>query len=422
MSNSAEEIILDDWELTTLKDIAFINPRESLSKGKKSKYLPMEYLIPFTRKVANYEVKEYKGGTKFKKNDSLVARITPCLENGKTCLVDFLEENEVGFGSTEYIVLREKENKSNSIFLYYFSISPRFRNAAIKSMTGTSGRQRVQTDLIESKEFLFPPLFEQKAIAAVLSSFDDKIELLRKQNETLEQIAQAIFKEWFVNFNFPDENGNPYKDSGGKMIPSELGEIPEGWRIDILENISEILNGFAFKSKDYVSTGYPIIRTKNFSDDGFVEMNQLTFLTEEKAREYKNYNLNKFDFLVVMVGASLGKNVLITQINLPSLQNQNMWNFRPKINSFRFYNIHLLKNLTKKNLNSASGSAREFFRKDYFFKINVLIPDNLILNRFNSLSDNIYTQISNNIAQLNTLKKIREAILPKLMNGKIRIK
>lgn len=166
---------MNNWEETTLGEAAKINPSESLNVGSAVKYVAMEHLMPFTRKVEQYEIKEFKSGSKFRNGDTLLARITPCLENGKTAFVDFLKENEIAFGSTEFIVIRNKENISDKKYLYYFATSLNFRDAAIKSMTGTSGRQRVQTDLIANKIFLFPLLPEQKAIAAVLSSLDDKV-------------------------------------------------------------------------------------------------------------------------------------------------------------------------------------------------------------------------------------------------------
>src|SRR5690554_4959251 len=134
------------WVETTLGEIAIINPRESIKKGEIATNIPMAYLDSFSKKIQTFEKKEFKGGTKFRNGDTLMARITPCLENGKTSYVDILEDDEIGFGSTEYIVLREKENFSNKHFLFYLSISPRFRELAIKLMTGTSGRQRVQTN------------------------------------------------------------------------------------------------------------------------------------------------------------------------------------------------------------------------------------------------------------------------------------
>jgi len=190
---------MSEWQEKSLADIAFINPRESIKKGQIAKKVAMEVLQPFTKKIPGYFLEEYKGGIKFRNGDVIVARITPSLENGKTAFVDILDEGEIGFGSTEFIVLREKENESDKHYLYYLAMSPEFRDIAILSMTGSSGRQRVQTDVVTNYLFEIPPLQEQKAIAAVLSSLDDKIDLLHRQNKTLEALAQALFRHWFVD-------------------------------------------------------------------------------------------------------------------------------------------------------------------------------------------------------------------------------
>ena len=145
----------------------------------------MANLQCFQKNILKYEIKEYKGGTKFRNGDTLLARITPCLENGKTGFVDFLEKNEIAFGSTEYIILREKANITDKNFIYYLSISEDFRNLAIKSMSGTSGRQRVQTDVLLEAEIKLPPLNIQKKIAKILSDIDEKIELNNKINDNL---------------------------------------------------------------------------------------------------------------------------------------------------------------------------------------------------------------------------------------------
>ena len=154
----------------------------------------MEFIQTFTKRIHDYLLEEYKGGVKFRNGDTLMARITPSLENGKTSYVDILEENEIGFGSTEFIVLREKENVSDKHFLYYLAILPTIRFTAIKSMTRSSGRQRVQTDVVKEHVFDPPELNEQHAIASVLSSLDDKIDLLHRQNQTLEHMAETLFR------------------------------------------------------------------------------------------------------------------------------------------------------------------------------------------------------------------------------------
>ena len=177
-----------------LSDIIEFNPRETLSKGAIAKKIAMENLEPFTRDIPEFEYLEFRGGTKFRNGDTLMARITPSLENGKTSKVNLLDEDEVGFGSTEFIVVRSKENISDENFVYYLMIAPNIREVAIKSMVGTSGRQRVQLDVLKNHEILCPPLKEQIRIGKILKALDDKIENNKKINHHLEQMAQAIFK------------------------------------------------------------------------------------------------------------------------------------------------------------------------------------------------------------------------------------
>src|SRR5690606_10581500 len=145
--------------------------------------------------------REHKGsGSKFQNGDTLLARITPCLENGKTALVSCLPDNVIAHGSTEFIVIAPK-SKSDTLFIYYLAKSDAFREYAIARMEGTSGRQRVPNVAVANYEFNCPPDVERKAIGDFLSSLDNRIALLRDTNKTLEAIAQAIFKSWFVDFD-----------------------------------------------------------------------------------------------------------------------------------------------------------------------------------------------------------------------------
>lgn len=306
-----------------------------------------------------------------------------------------------------------KEKKLDYNYLYYWLIK---HSSFIARNSIGSTFPEVTKGEMENLPISLPPLPEQKRIANILSSFDEKIELLKKQNETLENIAQCIFKEWFVEFNFPDENGKPYKRNGGKMKKSELGMIPEGWRVGKLANLVNIKNGFAFKSQDYVKKGCPIIRTMNFENSGYINDKSLVYISESKAKEYENFNFDLFDLCVVMVGASLGKIALITEANLPALQNQNMWSFKPKDELFRFYNNLVLLSLIKQNLNSASGSAREFLRKDYFYNVDILRPNNSIVKNFDSIICSLFKKISNNIIQIKTLSTIKNSLLSKIFN------
>lgn len=168
-----------------LADIADFNPKESIKKGTIAKKVAMDQLRPFCRDIPDYTLEPFNGGAKFRNGDTIMARITPCLENGKTAKVAILDDNEIGFGSTEYIVFRAKEGISDEDYLYYLICSPLVRDAAIKSMVGSSGRQRVQTDVVQNLEIDLPSLTEQLKIGALLRSLDDKIELNNKINDNL---------------------------------------------------------------------------------------------------------------------------------------------------------------------------------------------------------------------------------------------
>lgn len=170
-----EMVLMDGWKLVRAADFINFNPRERIPKGAMAKKVSMEQLQPFTRDIPAFDVAPFNGGSKFRNGDTLMARITPCLENGKTAQVNIFEDDEVGFGSTEFIVLRAKPGISDKDFIYYFARSPFLRDIAIKSMVGSSGRQRVQQSVLNNTEFLAPPLWEQIEIGRVLRAFDDKI-------------------------------------------------------------------------------------------------------------------------------------------------------------------------------------------------------------------------------------------------------
>lgn len=255
---------MEEWKECRLKDIVEINPTESLKKGTVAKKIGMDVLQPYCRAIPSFSFEPYTGGTKFKNGDTIMARITPCLENGKTAMVNILDDNEIGFGSTEYIVFRAKNNITDPYFIYYLVTSDCIRNPAIKSMVGSSGRQRVQTDVVANLSINLPPLPTQQKIAAILLSLDDKIELNNKINTNLEQQAQALFKNWFVDLE-------PF---GGKM--------PEGWKVGKLSDIAEI------KTDTFKPEQNPDIQVEHYSLPAFDEKRYPTF---EISKELKS---NKF--------------------------------------------------------------------------------------------------------------------------------
>ena len=228
-----------EWTIKKLADIAEFNPRESLPKGVMAKKIAMDKLAPFCRDIPSYEMEKFSGGTKFRNGDTIMARITPCLENGKTAKVTILDDGEIGFGSTEYIVLRAKENVDED-YLYYLVCSPIVREPAIKSMVGSSGRQRVQTDVVQNLEIAVPPVEEQKKIGGILRAIDDKIALNVEINDNLEQQAREIVKQW-ISANTDDYEILSLLDTAS--INPDTYSLKEEWEYVNYLDTSNITDG-----------------------------------------------------------------------------------------------------------------------------------------------------------------------------------
>jgi type I restriction enzyme, S subunit len=248
-----------EWFVTSLAEFANINPKRPITKGSIAPFIEMAALPTYARDIPFEDVAERVfagGGSKFTNGDTLLARITPCLENGKTARVSCLPNDVCGHGSTEFIVLAPRL-QSDEDFLYYLARSDEFRTYAISRMEGTSGRQRVPNGAVGQYAFLCPPANERKEIGDLFRSLDDRISLLRETNITLEAIAQALFKSWFVDFDpvRAKQQGNAPQGmdtATAALFPdsfeeSELGEVPKGWRVKSLDTIAEYLNGLALQ-------------------------------------------------------------------------------------------------------------------------------------------------------------------------------
>lgn len=388
---------MSEWKESILDESAVINPSESLPKGTVAKKVAMEVLNPFTKKVPSYSLEPYNGGMKFRNGDTIVARITPCLENGKTAYIDFLDTNEIGYGSTEYIVLREKEGITDKQFLYYFSISNEFRDVAILSMTGSSGRQRVQTDVVKNHSFLLPPLPEQKAIAGVLSSLDDKIDLLHRQNKTLEAMAEALFRQWFVE------------------------EADEGWEEGKLSQLVEIQSGFAFKSEIFVDIGKYKLITIKAVQDGYLELNNADEINEIPPRMPSYCHLIEKDILLSLTG-NVGRCCMVDKLNL--LLNQRVAKVHPKNENDRAfaYFYFRLRDTRQQLEEMAKGTAQLNLSPVETANMILSIPSRDLLDKFSEISTPLFEGILRNKKNISTLEKLRDTLLPKLMSGEVRVK
>lgn len=387
---------MTEWREQTLSEFMHFNPRTPLLKGSIAKKVAMEHLASFNRKIQGYEEDIFKGGAKFKNGDTLVARITPCLENGKTAYVDFLVDKEVAFGSTEFIVLRAKEGISDSKFIFYLAISDEFRDTAIQLMSGSSGRQRVETEALKQKVFSLPPLPEQKAIAEVLSSLDDKIDLLTRQNKTLEDLAQTYFRKWFVE------------------------DASEDWDVVPISSKYNILLGGtpSRKIESYWKNGtVGWINSGKVNDFRILEASE--FITEEALQKSAAKLLPAGTTVIAITGATLGQ---ISIIEYSFAANQSVIGLVPKAElSNNFIYLWLKENLDAL-VSRQTGGAQQHINSDDVKSFEVVVPNSKMVNLFSIVIDPMMEKISRNCFQILILQKLRDTLLPKLISGEVRVK
>ena len=382
-----------EWTKKKFSDIADFNPRETIKKGAVAKKISMDVLRPFYRDVPYYTEECFSGGTKFRNGDTIMARITPCLENGKTAHVSILNDGEVGFGSTEYIVFRAKEEIANKDYLYYLVCSPEVREPAIKSMVGSSGRQRVQTDVVKNLEIDVPPLVDQEKIGSFLKSFDDKIALNDKINKNLEQQAQAIFANEFLS----------------------LETLPEGWKQASLIDIADYLNGLAMQKYRPTAdeSGIPVLKIKELRQ-GCCDDNSELCSPNIKS----NYIIHDGDVIFSWSGS------LLVDLWCGGICGLNQHLFKVTSSKYDkwFYYVWTKHHLDRFVAVAADkATTMGHIKRDELAKAEVLIPNKKDYDRIGALLQPIYEMIISNRIENKKLAATRDTLLPKLMNGEIDI-
>ena len=299
--------------------------------------------------------------------------------------------------------LRANEISEND-FLYYLL---KHNIQQLKQNVHGAVFDTITRDTFDQVDVLLPPLPEQRAIAGVLSSLDDKIELLREQNKTLEATAQAIFKRWFIDFEFPDAKGHPYKSSGGKMIPSSLGHIPAGWRVGKLGDEFEIIMGQSPDGSSYNESNDGMIFFQGRAEFKDRFPNTRLYTTEPKRIA------EKFDVLV-SVRAPVGDiNVAFDKCCI----GRGLGAVRCKNKSYALYKIQSLREIFNKF--EAEGTVFGSINKESFANIAVIIPEGKMINMAETVLNPLDLKIFDNFIQIQTLSALRDTLLPKLMKGEL---
>lgn len=303
------------------------------------------------------------------------------------------------------------------VFWYYFLDTLKLNQMNSHSAVPGLNRDNVY-EIIRS----IPGIEEQQAIASILGALDDKIEINRQMNATLERIGQAIFKRWFVDFEFPNEAGKPYKSSRGEMVDSALGEIPKGWRVGRFGELAKIQPGFAFKSSDFNLHGYKIIKIANIQN-GIVDTTQSDHVSEKVFQSVdRKFYLISGDVVIAMTGAEIGKIGIVPKVDETMLLNQRVGK---SVSDYYLWAYFMLKGVEIQALIqgiSSASSAQPNISNSDIERTDVVIPDTDVLKHFSRLGNGIYSMLVSNLAENQTLSQLRDSLLPKLMSGKIRVK
>ena len=384
------------------------NPTVKLVKGNEYPLIDIDKITVGRKLVTNKDtiVYEKQGGCKFQNGDTLMARITPCLENGKMAMASIPDK---GIGSTELFVFRGKKGITDNDFVYYFLKQSYIRNLAANSMTGASGRQRADLKFIKKIKFDLPSLPTQQKIASILSSYDRLIENNTRRIRLLEQMAENLYKEWFVRFRFP-----------GHENVEMVNGLPKGWEVrKLIKNIKTSSGGTPSRSKSefYTNGTIPWIKTGELQD--CILINTEECITEKAVNNSSAKIFPKGTLLMAMYGVNVGK-LGISEIEATC--NQACCVFTPKHIDYKYYLFHYLKSIREYLLSISFGAAQQNLSQELIKSIKVLFPNEKTNSSFVKKIEPLFKEISIIQQQNQLLTRQRDLLLPRLMSGKLEVK
>jgi type I restriction enzyme, S subunit len=395
------------WRKTTLGKAFSINPSRTIAKEVVTPFFPIDALGAFAREPDRTDERAFTGsGMKFQNDDTIVARITPCLENGKTAYIQDLKTSQIAHGSTEYIVITGIPNKTDNLFAYYVARSEPFRSYAIGHMEGTSGRQRVSASAIAKFPIHLPPIQTQRAIAQVLGALDDKIALNRRMNATLEAMARALFKDWFVDF------GPVRAKMAGSaptlapeiwdLFPSEIGEdgLPVGWVSCDFGDIIEPKRGQTITRKTVTEGTVPVI-AGGLSPAYY-------------------HNRANVTAPVITVSAS-GANAGYVQLHHSDIWASDCSYIDTKSTHFIYTTFVFLKIKQDDITKMQQGAAKPHVYPSDLKRLVQIKSSDLLYEAFERTVTPFFDEIAVNEKQSKTLAKLRDTLLPKLLSGELSV-
>ena len=420
-----------------LSDLIDFNPKRPLEKGAIAPFIEMADLPEGERYVSGIGNRIFNGGgSKFKNGDTLFARITPCLENGKTAKVSGLPSNAVSHGSTEFIVMAAKDRSIDEAFVYYVARHPDFRAYAKGRMEGTSGRQRVSWQAIADYEIPDFSSLERSGIGSVLSSMDNLISNNRRVNQALEAMARTLFKAWFVDFepvraklegrwqrgqSLPGLPAHLYDVFPDRLIDSELGEIPEGWRHSTIGEEVTVCGGStpSTKEPEFWEGGHHCWATPK-------DLSALMFpVLLDTDRKITDAGLAKISSGLLPVGTVLLSSRApigyLAIAEVPTAINQGFIAMKCDGALPNAFVLPWCRESMDAIVGNANGSTFQEISKSNFRPLPVVVPSDPVLTSFTKSADSLYRQLVENERESSSLAQLRDTLLPKLISGELRV-
>ena len=327
---------------------------------------------------------------------------------GYIAIADVEVTTNQGFKS---IIVNEN---NNNLFVYYLL---KHNVKYIENLASGSTFKEVSGSVMKNIEFNVPSLSEQKAIAHILSTLDEKIEVNNQINKTLEKMAQAIFKQWFVDFEFPNEASDPYQSCGGEMVESELGLVPKGWEVGSFTDYIDVLSGGTpkTKNKDYWDGDIPFFTPKDTNGTFCIDTEK--YLTENGLNSC-NSKLYDENTVFITARGTVGKTAIA---GVKMAMNQSCYALIGKDDLNQFYVWFQIKSVVEKLQQSATGSVFDAIIIDTFKAIKIIKPDTASIEKFRLIVEPIFHSIQSKYFENKKLKNVRDTLLPKLMSGEIRV-
>ena len=408
-----ENNIPEGWMETTLGDLV-----ERITKGTTPKIFSSE------KNDVNYiksDALSYSGfldngrfvkisnktNNKLKRSQLKVDDILLSMAGEKLGKTGIIKEQHLPANTNQAVAIITVNRKRVRYEFIWYTLRNNNTVKYFKTIPSQSAQPNINFQEIRSLPINLPTLPEQKGIAKVLTAFDDKIELLQAQNKTLETMAQTIFKEWFGKYQIGDD-------------------LPDGWRFGKLGEIANLKSGYAFKSNDFVEENdKKALKIKDLKGDGKVSLKNVSCVSDDitKLSRVQYFKLKEGDIVLAMSGNTTGKIGVTPPHSNEVYLNQRVGKFfmiKRELNSFLFTFL-MSGNYEEKILSMGYGSAQPNVSPSLIENIDIIYPNEHKLLAFLNISDPIFNKVLDNNAQVRSLTRTRDTLLPKLMSGQVRV-